>query len=223
MTLKASISEMAVSNRLSQARSRVKTADIAFAQISDIGPEDVAALKEATERQGLLVVMRCPKPGAVAFQGVFPAKRAVDGYDSKGSVVKSGESGLGVHPERRNFFVSDYDMMSLWATAGGGRYRKLFASALTPTSRSWSRQAMDAVRLLNMALQSKLQHGAQDDYTPPSGKTHPGVSPYTRFAAFREGEATYLRSMGECKAYYGRWNLYWPYNDAGEFLEAAKP
>jgi hypothetical protein len=225
MTLKVSIAEMAVFQRLNQARSRVGPAEIVFAQDSDIGPEDVATFKEATQRYGLLIVMRCPKRGAVAFQGVFRPKRWADGHDSQGNTVKSGESGLGVHPERGNLFVSDYDMMSLWTRAEGGGYRKLFASALTPGAErgSWKREAMDAVRLLNTALQSKLQHGAQDDFTPPQGGKHPGVKPDTRFAAFREGEATYLPDMAACKAYYGQWGLYWPYNDQGEFLGAAKP
>jgi hypothetical protein len=225
MTLKASIAELAVFQRLSQARSQVGPAEVLFAQESDIGPEDVATFKEATRRYGLLIVMRCPKRGSVAFQGIFRPKRSVDGYDSLGNPVKSGESGLGVHPERRNIFVSDYDMMSLWTKAQEGGYRKLFASALTPGAKqgAWQREAMDAVRLLNTGLQSRLQHGAQDDFTPPPGGKHPGVKPDTRFAAFREGQASYLPDMAACRAYYGEWGLYWPYDDGGNFLGAAKP
>ncbi len=225
MTLKASIAELAVFQRLNQARSQVGPAEVLFAQESDIGPEDVATFKEATRRYGLLIVMRCPKRGAVAFQGIFRPKRWADGHDSGGNTVKSGESGLGVHPERGNIFVSDYDMMSLWAKAQEGGYRKLFASALTPGAErgAWQREAMDAVRLLNTGLQSRLQHGAQDDFTPPPDRKHPGVKPDTRFAAFREGQASYLPDMAACRAYYGEWGLSWPYDDQGNFLGAAKP
>jgi hypothetical protein len=225
MTLTVSIAEMAVFQRLSRASGRAEPEDIRFAGQSDIGPEDVATFREATRRLGLLIIMRCPKPGAVAFHGVVPPKRWADGHDSAGNTVKSGESGLGVHPERGNIFVSDYDMMSLWARKPEGGYRKLFASALISGAERgrWTKEAMDAVRLLNAGLQSRLQHGAQDDFTPPHGHQHPGVKPDTRFAAFREGEAAYLAGMAACKAYYGQWGLYWPYNNEGQFTRALRP
>lgn len=225
MTLTVSIAELAAFQRLSRASGEVGPEDARFAGQSDIGPEDVACFRQATRRLGLLIVMRCPKRGAVAFQGVVPPKRWADGHDSAGHTVKSGESGLGVHPERGNIFVSDYDMMSLWARKPQGGYRKLFASALISGAErgKWDKDAMEAVRLLNAGLQSKLQHGAQDDFTPPHGHRHPGVKVDTRFAAFREGEASYLPDMAACKAYYGQWGLYWPYNNEGCFTKAMRP
>jgi hypothetical protein len=225
MTLKVSIAEAAVFARLRDAgRAGVGDDDLRFAKRSDLAPEDVAAFRLVTRRQGLLVVMRCPKRGAVAFQGELPPKRWADGHDSAGRTVKSGESGIGVHPETGRMFVSDYDLMSLWRKGPGG-YEKLFASALTPGAErgAWSKAARDAVRLLNTVLRSKLQHGAQDDFTPPIGKKHPGVTAETRFAAFREGEATYLDGMAACQAYYGRYALHWPYDGSGNFTYAAKP
>lgn len=226
MTLQVSIADMMVANRLRDAAGAgVKPADILFAQQTDLAPEDVRALRAATETYKLLIVLRCPKRGAVAFQGVFRAKRWADGHDSAGNSVKSGVSGLGVHPERGNIFISDYDMMSLWVRTGGKGYRKLFASALTMGAErgAWTKEAMDAVRLLNGALLSPLQHGAQDDFTSPPGHKHPGVQTDTRFCAFREGEATYMDGMAACAAYYRKWELYWPYDDAGGFTKAAIP
>jgi hypothetical protein len=219
------IAELAVFHRLSRASGRVAPEDVRFAEQSDIGPEDVATFREATRRLGVLIIMRCPKRGAVAFHGTVPPKRWADGHDSAGNTVKSGESGLGVHPERGNIFVSDYDMMSLWARKPEGGYRKLFASALISGAErgKWDKEAMEAVRVLNTGLQSKLQHGAQDDFDPPHGHQHPGVRPDTRFAAFREGEASYLADMAACKAYYSQWGLYWPYNGEGQFTKALRP
>ena len=108
MTLKISIAEAAVHARLRQAANAgLASDDLRFAQVSDVAPEDVAALRFITKKGGLLVVMRCPKQGAVAFQGKFPPKRWADGHDSSGRLVKSGSSGLGVHPETGHVFVSD--------------------------------------------------------------------------------------------------------------------
>ena len=226
MTLTISIADLMVANRLRDAAHKgITTADIVFAQQSDLAPEDVRALRELTRRYQLLVVLRCPKPGAVAFHGVFRAKRWADGHDSAGKLVKSGQSGLGVHPETGNIFISDYDMMSLWSRSDSGGYRKLFASATEMYAERgpWSKEAMATVRLLNGALLSPLQHGAQDDFTPPSGKTHPGVSAETRFCAFREGEPTYMQGMAACADYYRQWGIYWPYDASGRFIGALHP
>jgi hypothetical protein len=226
MTLQVSIADMLVANRLRDAAAAgVTPADIIFAGETDLAPEDVRALRAATKAYRLLIVLRCPKRGAVAFQGVFRAKRWADGHDRAGNSVKSGISGLGVHPEHGNIFISDYDMMSLWVRTDGGGYRKLFASALKMGAERgrWTKEAQDAVRLLNGALLSPLQHGAQDDFTPPPDHKHPGVQQNTRFCAFREGEATYMDGMAAGAAYYQKWGLYWPYDAAGGFTKAATP
>jgi len=226
MTLQVSIADILVANRLRDAAAGgVKPADIIFAQQTDLAPEDVRALRAATETYKLLIVLRCPKRGAVAFQGVFRAKRWADGHDRAGNTVKSGVSGLGVHPDGGNIFISDYDMMSLWVRNDAGGYRKLFASALKMGAArgAWTTEAMDAVRLLNGALLSPLQHGAQDDFTPPPDHGHPGVQKDTRFCAFREGEAAYMDGMQACAAHYRKWGLYWPYDANGGFTKAATP
>ena len=139
--------------------------------------------------------------------------------------MKSGTSGIGVHPGHGNIFISDYDMMSLWVRNDAGGYRELFASALKQGAGRgpWTREAMDAVRLLNHALLSPLQHGAQDDFTPPPTHEHPGVRQDTRFCAFREGEAAYLEGMAACAACYARWHLHWPCDEAGGFTQALHP
>jgi hypothetical protein len=226
MTLRVSIADILVANRLRDAAAAgVKPADVMFAQQTDLAPEDVRTLRAATETFKLLIVLRCPKRGAVAFQGVFRPKRWIDGHDSAGNPVKSGVSGVGVHPETGNIFISDYDMMSLWVSNDAGGYRKLFASALKMGAErgAWTKEAMDAVRLLNRALLSPLQHGAQDDFTPPPDHKHPGVQRDTRFCAFREGEATYMEGMEASAAYYRKWGLYWPYDAGGGFTKAAVP
>ncbi len=114
--------------------------------------------------------------------------------------------------------------MSLWIKHDGDSYEKLFASSLDSMKPrgSWSKEAMGMVRLLNNALVSKVQHGAQDDYTPLPNKKHPGVEGHTRFAAFRESEATFLPTMASCEAFYKKWSLHWPYDAAGNFTGAAQ-
>lgn len=225
MTLKVSMADLMVANRLRDAAHHgVSTADVLFARKTDLGPEDVRVFRELTRTYKLLIVLRCPKRGAVAFHGVFRPKRRVDGHDKAGNLVKSGASGIGVHPDTGNIFISDYDMMSLWAHGGHG-YRKLFASALELHAETgpWSKEAMAVVRLLNGALLSPLQHGAQDDFTPAAGHMHPGVTPETRFCAFREGETAYMEGMDACAAFYRQWGLHWPYDTAGHFTRALHP
>ncbi|WP_431284272.1 hypothetical protein ACQW02_05520 [Humitalea sp. 24SJ18S-53] len=224
MALRASIADIMVANRLrGAAAAGVSAADINFAQSTDMAPEDVAALRATTRAHGLCIILRCPKKGAVAFHGVFRPKRWADGHDSQGNTVKSGLSGIGIHPEGGNIFVSDYDMMSLWVAAGGGGYRKIFCSSTVPgrDRGHWPREALETVRRLNAGLISPLQHGAQDDFTPAVNHPHPGVSRDGRFAAIREGEATYIEGMAACAAYYAQWGLYWPYDGQGKFTKAA--
>ncbi len=224
MTLKASIADIMVANRLrGAAAAGVSAADILFAQSTDLAPEDVATLRATTRAHGLCLVLRCPKKGAVAFHGVFPAKRWADGHDAMGNRVQSGVSGIGIHPERGNIFVSDYDIMGLWVAAAGGGYRKIFCSSTVPGRQRghWPREALETVRRLNTGLTSKLQHGAQDDFTPAPNQGHPGVSGDGRFAALREGTATYIEGMAACAAYYAQWGLYWPYDGQGRFTGAA--
>ena len=227
MTLKVSMADLMVANRLRDAAHHgLATADLLFAKQTDLAPEDVRALRELTRLYRLLIVLRCPKKGAVAFHGVFRPKRRVDGHDRAGNPVKSGISGIGVHPDTGNVFVSDYDMMSLWARPEGQHeYHKLFASALKMHAETgaMAKEATEAIRLLNGALLSPLQHGAQDDYTPGPGKGHPGVTKETRFCAFREGETEHMEGMAACEAFYHKWHLHWPYDKAGAFTHALHP
>lgn len=223
MSLTASIADHAVASRMRDAAAEgVSTEDIEFAMRSDVDPADVKALRETTRRLGLLLVIRCPKHGAAGWHGTFRAKRWADGHDSAGNLVKSGVSGVGVHPEHGNIFVSDYDMMSLWQRGADGKFHKVFASALQQGAQRgpWSVEGMRMVRWLNQGLRSPLQHGAQDDYTPPEGGLHPNVQPDTRFAAFVEGQRKYLRDAAACQRFYEKHGLHWPYDAAGKFTGA---
>jgi hypothetical protein len=222
MSLKASIAETAIFQRLQKAaRDGIAVEDILFARQSDIDPNDVRWLRTVTRRERLLLVVRCPKAGSVAWHGILPPKRWADGHDSLGAAVKSGASGVGVHPETGHIFVSDYDMMCLWQREHlGGAFRKIFASALIQGAErgAWSVQGRQLVRIVNVGLRSKLQHGAQDDYVPPAGKKHPNVEMGTRFAAFCEGDTHYLPNAELCKDFYKRNGLPWPYNSVGQFI-----
>lgn len=222
MSLKVSLAEIQVASVVNKSRwAGVPDDDVAFAVKADIHPEDVHWLRTQSARLRLLLVVRCPKSGAVGWHGVFPAKRQADGKRKDGTLVKSGESGVGVHPDSGAIFVSDYDMMCLWQRPGPGQpFRKLFASALTPGAEhgAWSPEAMAVVRELNSRLQSKIQHGAQDDYTPRAGKTHPGVQPTTRFAAFCDGRNVYMQGPEACRHFYQSNGLHWPYDAAGKFV-----
>src|SRR5262249_24288502 len=128
MALTATMAQIAVYNMLRDARHEgVSPADTAFAAKTDIGPWDVAALRRGTERHKLLLIMRCPKKGAVGFQGRLTPKRTDHGYrvHDHSIAVTSGESGIGVHPDTGEIFLSDYDLMNVWHGDGSGTYIKI--------------------------------------------------------------------------------------------------
>jgi len=213
--LRVPIAELGVYNRLRDAaHSRVPPADIAFAQKSDIDPADVTCFRMATAKYGLIVIVRCPKRGAVAWHGTFDPKRCEDGHDMFGNPVKSGVSGIGVHPERGNVFISDYDMMSMWRRITGGGFEKVNAKDIDKGG-----DAQHYVGWMNGKLRSPIQHGAQDDFVPPQGKPHPNVAADCRCAAFVEGEPVYLPDRKATHAFYVKNGLKpWPYDQDGRFI-----
>ena len=213
--LRANIAELGVFRRLSDAgHARVPPADIAFAQQSDIDPDDVGCFRQATRQYGLIVIVRCPKRGAVAWHGTFDPKRCEDGHDMEGKPVKSGVSGIGVHPERGNVFISDYDMMSMWRKVEGGGWRKVLAKDIDKGG-----EVQIYTAWMNGKLRSPLQHGAQDDFVPPPGGHHPNVAEDCRCAAFMEGEAIYLPDRRATQAFYVKLGLKpWPYDRNGRYI-----
>lgn len=213
--LKASIAELGVFRRLSDAgHSRLPPQDIAFAQRSDIDPADVGCFRDATRQYGLIVIVRCPKRGAVAWHGTFDPKRCEDGHDIDGNPVKSGVSGIGVHPERGNVFISDYDMMSMWRRIQGAGFRKVMAKDIDEGG-----EVQIFTDWMNGKLRSPLQHGAQDDFVPPEGKGHPNVAADCRCAAFIEGTAVYLHDRRSVRSFYEQHRLEpWPYDQAGVYI-----
>ena len=214
MVLRVQIAELGIYNRLSRAEAdRVAPSDIAFAQKSDVDPEDVTTFRLATLKYGLIVIIRCPKRGAVAWHGTFKPKRCEDGHDSMGNRVTSGLSGLGVHPESGNLFVSDYDMMSMWRRISGGGFRKVDAKNIDDG------EVRAYVEWMKGKLRSPLQHGAQDDFVPEAGKGHMDVAEDCRCAAFQEGEAIYLPDRKATHAYYVKMGLKpWPYDPGGVYI-----
>lgn len=229
MSLSVSMAEIMVYNMLRDARhARVSPFDTAFAQRSDIGPWDVAALREGTREHKLLVIMRCPKEGAVGFQGKLTPKRMDHGYrvHDHAIAVKSGESGIGVHPDTGEIFLSDYDLMSVWKRGNrDGGWEKVPLPMTAPGQPSENLDKLNKIFFQDNRdgeLRSPFQHGAQDDYIPPPDKRHPNLKMKERCAAFREGEADYLNGFDEIRAYYYQNQLRpFPYDLQGKFTAGA--
>ncbi|HEY4254009.1 MAG TPA: hypothetical protein VGM87_22570 [Roseomonas sp.] len=225
MTLAASMAEIAVYNMLRDARhAGVSPADTAFAARTDIGSWDVASLREGTKRFKLLLIMRCPKEGAAGFQGKFTPKRMDHGYrrDDHAVAVKSGLSGIGYHPDSKEIFLSDYDLMSVWVGLGSDHYQKVPAGMVPDGQPNTVVDVLNAMffdpKQREGELKAPFQHGAQDDYIPPPDKRHPNLKVNERCAAFREGEMKYLQGIDEIRAYYYKWDLSpFPYDHSGKF------
>lgn len=219
MALTATMAEIAVYNMLRDAQhAGIGPGDLAFAMKSDIGPWDVAALRAGTAEFKMLLIMRCPKKQSVGFQGVFMAKRMDHAYQ-KGSksAVKTGEAGLAAHPDTGEIFVSDYDLMGVWEKSGGG-----YARVDTGTKPRGQNPVVDK---LNTPFfdnrpgenRSPFQHGGQDDFKPPAGKSHPNLKISETCAAFREGEMRHLEGIDRIRAYYYEHQLNFPYDHSGVY------
>lgn len=214
--LKVPIAELGIYRRLRDAgHARLPHADIAFAHQSDIDPADVGIFREASRLYGICIIVRCPKRGAVAWHGTFDPKRCEDGHDMFGNPVKSGVSGIGVHPERGNVFISDYDMMSMWRHTEGAGWVKVLAKDIDRGG-----EVQIYTDWMNTGrLRSPLQHGAQDDFVPPPGGHHPNVAEDCRCAAFMLGAAHYLQDRRATRAFYEQNQLQpWPYDDQGKYI-----
>lgn len=180
--------------------------DLRLSEESGMDARDIMALRRVTAALGLMIIFRCPKPGARAFHGTLPAKT----FATK---AKTNETGT-VFGHGGTLMVSDYDMMSVWRSTGGG-FAKIYVSALEPGAArgAWSAEARDLVRGLNRVLITKLQHGCQDDFLDAA--RNPGVKMADHFLAVRMGDGVYLRDPIHCENFYRAHALDWPYQSNG--------
>lgn len=215
MSLRISIGDYIAGQAIVNARGdRIPPEDVNFAMISDVHPNDVGVFRLASRRYGMIIIIRCPKKNSVGFHGLIQPKASKHGVDSQGNWIKSGLSGLGVHPETGDIFVSDYDMMSLWRREEGRGFIKVPAKNIDDAG-----FIQPFAQWINGELRSPLQHGAQDDYVPPPGKKHPNVAEDCACAAFELGRAIHLTNRRAIKEYYARNKLVpWPYDDNGVFI-----
>src|SRR3954471_17041111 len=152
--------------------------DIRLMHESGMDARDIHRLRQFTEHEHLLVVIRCPKRNAAAFHGDLPAK-------TWATKAKTNATGT-VMSAHGHLMVSDYDMMSLWRHNGTG-YVKIYVSALEPgaASGAWGPEARRLVRAMNAFLITKIQHGCQDDFVNVS--KNPGVKMADHFLAVDVG------------------------------------
>lgn len=186
-------------------QARVPEQDILFSRRSGIDARDVGTLRGFSARQ-LIIIVRNPKVTARAWHGVIPPKNIA-------TKAKTGSSGIVITSDQR-MYVSDYDLMCVWRTAGGTP-EKLFISAADGAARGkWSQEAVALVVELNGQLVSKIQHGCQDDFQSAS---NPGVNATDHFSAFDKGIATHLPSPSPCAAFYANRQIPWPYDPSGKY------
>jgi hypothetical protein len=205
--LKASIQEQIEHQRETQwRREGVAERLIVMSRESGMDAADMAVF-ESLSGPGWLIVVRCPKPEARAWHGVFSPKTAA-------TEANTGSSGLVV--TARRIMVSDYDLMSVWRRSPEG-WQKLFIAPeggakrgpLTPQARRFMLSA-------NRRLRSRLQHGCQDDWLSPRNR---GVKAGDLFAVFMDGRAQLLREPAACALFYRVQRLAWPYDGAGRFVD----
>ncbi len=188
---------------------RVPMETILVAMDAGMAPHDVGFLCRYTRGAGFVIVIRCPKQAAFAYQGMLPGKPGA-WYDSK-----SGPDGIAHRGGQQA--VSDYDMMSFWEMAGGA-LRKIVVGvaswdgvATGAKTGAYSPKATLILREMNKQLRSRIQHRCQDDFASPK---NPGVKDPDRFIAFKLGQPIYLTSRLECRNFYLMHGLPWLYSDA---------
>ena len=188
------------------ARDGLSGPTILMAMDAGMSAHDVAFLCRYTKGCGFIIIIRCPRQAAFAYQGHMQPKPGA------WSDVKSGPDGI-VHRNGMEA-VSDYDMMSFWELAGGALRKVVIGAATwdgTPTGAkkgAYTGKATILLREMNKYLESALQHGCQDDFASPK---NPGVKDADRFIAFKLGQAIYMPGPAECRNFYLMHGLPWLY------------
>lgn len=197
--------------------------DLEIARNTGFHPLDIRALRAFTTEHKILLIFRCPKPDSRAFIGLLPAKMQAIKH-------KTNDVGLVSAPRRaqdqtrspEKWFVSDYDLMSVYKiNANGGLAKKIFFSGTDPNnSRSpLSQQATELCSKLNHRLINKIQHGAQDDW---QSKTNRGVKMLDdRYLAAMLGDIRPLGNGHTTRLFYKEYHLIWPYDDLGRYKTPA--
>lgn len=204
--LKASIQEQIEHQRETQwRREGVAERLIVLSRRSGMDAADMAVFESLSSR-GWLIVVRCPKPEARAWHGVFGPKTGA-------TEAKTGSSGLVVTPQR--IMVSDYDLMSVWRRCAQGWDRLVMAPEHGAKRGPLSPQARAFMVDANKRLRSPLQHGCQDDWSSPLNR---GVKAGDVFAVFLDGRTRLLQEPFACALFYRVHRLAWPYDGAGRFV-----
>jgi hypothetical protein len=194
----------------------ISDSDIHFSRLSGMSPADIEALRIFSLHERLLIIIRCPKRPARYFHGKYPAKRLVTKNKS------DPETGLAVN-KQGDYEVSDYDLMSVFRFVDSGAYEKIFISGNNPNNPKspLTREASALLRKANQSLQSRFQHGCQDDFHSqknPGVKTRNSGQRSDHFAAFNLGDTKYLPTPDEAQKYYARYGLTWPYDENGKLV-----
>ena len=214
---KVPIQEIIEGNREEEwERAGVPEADIEFSRKTGMDGRDVQALRKFST-PGILVVVRCPKVTARAHHGVFPPKPMAvkDKPEAKGKRGRTGSSGL-VVTEDHSIYVSDYDLMCIWRLEPGGPVKVFTSAAAGKATGPWPAEALAIVKAINARLESKLQHGCQDDFDNADNR---GLKRDDQFAAFYTGVSEFLPSQTEYRHFYEKQHRLhpWPYNDDGSY------
>ena len=175
--------------------------DIAFAFETGISAPDVAVFRKFS--RGCLIITRCPKRTSLPWHGMLTPKIASCNVPSNDSGL-TGKAGV--------VMVSDYDLMCVFRERPSGLERVVIAADNGKKQGRWSMDGTLFVRALNAELQSRIQHGCNDDWDSPDNR---GVKPTDTFAAFRNGLTTHLNSPAACEEYYVRAGIFWPYDGNG--------
>jgi hypothetical protein len=71
---KAGLHDLAMFKAYEAKAAGADSLDLKLAEQSGVDARDVMNLRRFTREHGLLIVIRCPKPGARAFHGTLPGK-----------------------------------------------------------------------------------------------------------------------------------------------------
>lgn len=200
--------------------------DAADAEISDydhhistltsIDPGDVATFRAVCIENRVLIVVRCPGVSTRRFASLGLRVSGKPEEDKEG--LKVGDDL--VRRDNGELIVGDYDLMSVWTSDGGSYERLVFTRDGAGPSAKWTNpDAEHLFQRLNLALNIRIEHGANDDWNTKGNDVFRSIKERAvkgnrRYVAFTEtGGYRLLGSPAALKAFYlNTLKAPWPYS-----------
>lgn len=166
---------------------------IAIAEKCGINAIDLETLRDFAKAQRLLLIIRSPGGAGRNIVGI-------GGIDirPKPAAIKDKTGGRWIARDGV-FYVSDYDLLSVWRRAGSG-YAKVALGEGDPRTDQF-------LKAINQGMVMPLQHGANDDYLDCAGNARNSAIGESFTIVPEDGLITVCQSRQAMRAFYANRGL----------------